>query len=110
MTVVSNFASLKIVTIEPLYDNWNNFLARDLFGQIVDVKLKGFGAHYPYGVMPIDTSDFISTHHLICQERDGELEVLSAFKTVDLNKAITHNLTFPALSLVKLAGLSLIHI
>ncbi|MEX0799429.1 MAG: hypothetical protein WEB87_04755 [Bacteriovoracaceae bacterium] len=106
MANIKDIHNLRIVTVSPPYDTWKNLLARELFNQAIDVRLRGFAKEYPYGVMPIDTSDFIAHHNLVCLDHGSEqsLEVLSAFKTVALKKCQTHNVPFPALSLVKLAG------
>lgn len=98
---------LKVVTLNCPYDQWSDPVVRDLFCKIIALKLKGYGASYPYGVMPIDTSDFVGVHFAVCDVgADGELRPLMAYKAVDRDRCLAHNLTFPALTLARYSDLA----
>ncbi|MBC7465670.1 MAG: hypothetical protein H7256_06715 [Bdellovibrio sp.] len=75
-----------------------------LFNQILTLKLRGYQHEYPAGVLPIDTTDFISIHHVVCLELKNELRPVMAFKTTPLSRALKHQINFPALSLAQQAG------
>lgn len=96
----------KIVIIESAYDHWDSKLTQKYFSDAVSLKLRGYKAEYPYGILPVDTTDFISTHHLLCKETDLGLYPLMAYKSITYQKATIHNLPFPILNLAKSIGIN----
>jgi hypothetical protein len=94
----------QLVIIDCPYDTWSNQLTRDLFADTIQLKLDGYLASYPYGALPVDTTDFIGTHHIVCEKKNGSLVPVMAYKTTALTRCKIHNLTFPALSLMQAAG------
>jgi hypothetical protein len=95
--------NLQIVVLESPYDNMNDPLVRDLFSKIVQLKIEGYRLVYPYGVLPVDSYDFIATHHLVCREINGSYQVLMGVKYITLKKCLTHNLPFPGIALLRTA-------
>jgi hypothetical protein len=85
---------LRIVILDSPYDSLGTPEAQALFAKLVALKLKGYGAEYQYGVLPLDQSDFIATHFMVCQERDGELHPIMAYKSVKEPKCRQHGITF----------------
>lgn len=95
---------LRIVVLESPYDAWKDPRVGDLFRDLVEFKLKGYGASYPYGVLPVDGADIISTHLTVCREMGSRLKPLMAIRWTSLAKARRHYMNFPGLSLLEQAG------
>lgn len=95
---------LKFVVLESPYDTWSHPLTEKIFSRLMGLKLKGYGCEYPYGVLPVDTTDFIADHLIICEEEDGELQPIVSIKSVSLAQCRQHGLVFPALVLMRQAG------
>jgi hypothetical protein len=94
---------LRMVILECPLDNWHVQNVRDLFGELVELKRLGFGAHYSAKVLPVDTTDFIGRHFLSCLETRDGLRPIAGFRAVDLERCRTFNQPFPAESLVRAA-------
>lgn len=86
------------------YDTWQTALTRDLFMQMVGFKLSGFRRVYPYGVLPVDSTDFVATHLLVCLKCEQGLIPLTGCKTVTRERCDIHRLPFAGLSLVRAAA------
>ncbi len=96
---------LQIVILDNPYDCWEQRLAQEFFQKMVSLKLTGYKVEYPYGVLPVDTTDFFSTHQFVCRvEADGDLMPLMAYRSVDLHRCRTHNVAFPPLTLARTGG------
>lgn len=95
---------IKLVTLECPYDSWGDGVTEVLFSRLVQLKLKGYRAEYPYGVLPVDTTDFVCTHHMACIEVDKELYPVMAYKSIAWDRLKTHSLPFPLVSLLKVCG------
>ena len=96
---------LKIVVLESPYDCWDDPLTRNLLRDLIGVKLRGYGREYPYGVLPVDGADLISTHMSICRiEHDGTLRPLMGIRWTSLKKCRLHYINFPGRSLLQQAN------
>ncbi len=98
---------LRFVVLKSPFQMWmradHDSFAR-LFHEMVGMKLRGYGKEYPAGVLPVDTSDLIATHLLVCdQDEKGELHPITGFKTTSLSDCLHHQIAFPALGLVQAA-------
>ena len=93
---------LRPVILENPYDSWSDPVLREILPKIIELKLEGYKHEYPYGVLPVDTTDFIGVHHVICEDRGGILVPLLAYKSISLERCQTHRLPFPLLSLTQL--------
>lgn len=77
-------------------------LVDHLFMQMMSLKKQGYEKHYQHGVLPVDTSDFVATHVLLCRrKRDQSLQPIMGYKTITLDRCQEFNLRFPGLSLVQ---------
>lgn len=98
---------LKIVILESPYDTWANPQVGNLLRDFIGVKLKGYGNEYPYGVLPVDGADLISTHLAVCREEDGGvLRPLMAIRWTSMKKCRLHYTGFPGMTLLQQAGAS----
>jgi len=92
----------KLLILESPFENWGNPLVESTFAKMVTLKKQGYGGSYANGVLPIDTTDFLSTHVLLCENnRDGHFIPVMGYKTITLEKCRQYNLNFPGLSLVQ---------
>lgn len=97
--------NVKFVTVEDTYGSLEQEPVQILLGKAFSMKLRGYRAAYPYGVLPLDSHDFIATHHLVCEDKGGVLEPLLGYKSVTLKKCDTHLLPFPGVSVLKASNL-----
>jgi len=95
---------LRLFIIECPLETWGDKNVRDLFGDLVGLKLLGFGAFHKAGVLPVDTTDFFGRHYLSCVDTGDGLHLLASFRAVDLARCRSFNLPFAAESLAHAAG------
>lgn len=96
---------IKIVILESPYDTWSNPQVGEMLIKLIGVKLRGYGHEYPYGVMPVDGADLISTHLAACRvENDESLSPLMAIRWTSMKKCRLHYTGFPGMSLLQQAG------
>lgn len=93
----------RFLTLTYPYQTMGDPDAGKMFNQMLNLKLRGYQAEYPTGVLPIDTTDFISLHHIVCLELKNELRPVTAYKTTPLSRALKHHVLFPALALAQQA-------
>lgn len=97
--------NLKIVVLESPYDSWNDPITGNLLKDLIGVKLRGYSSEYPYGVLPVDGADLISTHICVCRIKDdGSFVPLMGFRWTSLKKCRLHYMNFPGLSLLQQAN------
>lgn len=95
---------LRIVVLNAPYDTLKEPAARRALGDTLALKLEGYRRVYPYGVLPVDSYDLISTHHLVCEEdRDG-FHPIMAYRSVTLERCRIHGLAFPGLAVLRSSG------
>lgn len=97
--------NLKIIVLESPYDSWHDPLTGNLVRDLIGVKLRGYGLEYPYGVLPVDGADLISTHMAVCRiKADSSFVPLMGFRWTSLKKCRLHYINFPGLSLLQQAN------
>ena len=96
---------LRFVQFEAPYDTWKDVQTQHLFGRLVELKLEGYQTAYPYGILPIDVTDFGATHLLVCEEPDiGELLPVASYKSITLARCALHRIAFPLLGILQASG------
>lgn len=100
---MDNTKKYKIVILDGPYDTiQRSQFVRKLFANTIALKLDGYLTHYPHGVLPIDTNDFIGVHQLICEINElGELIPVVCCKSMNIQKCQKHQVEFPLLSLLR---------
>ena len=94
----------KIVIIDyPIYI-MEEQLCSTLLGKVLHMKHLGYRATYGENVLPMDKSDFFSTHILFCEEKNDEFIPIIAYKSTSLDRCLFNNFEFPALTLMKSDG------
>lgn len=93
---------LQLVLIQSPFANWEDKIVQELFVKMVALKKSGFGTNYTSPVLPVDTSDFVATHALLCR-KDAQKKLLPmmGYRTISLEESMKNYLTFPGLSLVR---------
>lgn len=77
--------TLRIVTLDNLYRNIENPLARQLFDGLMKLRAHGYGPEYPDHYIPLETTDFVARHHLFCtSDATGLLTPIAGFRTITL--------------------------
>jgi hypothetical protein len=94
----------RIVQLDNPFELWSDALVRNLFEKTATLKFQGYGPKYPKGVIPMDTSDWVATHYLLCHETHGELQPVMGFRRVTLERCRKHYLPFPPLAACHEAG------
>lgn len=100
---ITNFKMVILKNPSKIWSQTEDAEFRNLFYKIARLKLRGYEAEYPPGVLPIDTTDFIATHILICDMKPEGASPITGIKSTTLSQSQTHRLNFPALSLVQAA-------
>lgn len=91
---------LRLVVLDCAYNTFESSGTQSLFSKVIAMKIAGYRKHYPYGVLPADSYDFVATHMLLCEEKNGELDPLMGMKFTTYEKCKTHNLEFPIFHIV----------
>jgi hypothetical protein len=108
--IIDNRMSLKrvirdyqLIELDDPHCCWENPEARTLFEHTTSLKFQGYGRKYPHGVVPVDTTDWIATHYLVCKKDEG-LQPTMGFKRVTLERCQEHYLAFPPYNVTKANG------
>lgn len=96
--------AIKIVTLNNFYRSVHDELARRLFVEMLRLKAEGYGPDYPEGFLPIDSTDYVVTHHLICREESGAFVPVAGLRQAHLSVCDHYSFTLPFLALVEEAA------
>lgn len=94
----------QIVSLLAPYDHLGSPDLGTRLVQAFQLKLAGYRDVYDYGVLPVDTYDFIATHHLLGFTTEGVFKAVMAFRTLELDKCNQHGLAFPGLAVLQSSG------
>lgn len=75
---------LKLVTLENFHQNVLDPTAHRFFSDLCRIRVQGYSPEYPVHFLPLDTLDFISTHHILCFETSGSWVPFCAIRHVSL--------------------------
>lgn len=96
-------ASYRLVVLDSPVERWDDPGIRQLFGNAVSLRLKGYRRKYPPGVIPLGVSCWYATHLMVC-EVGAELKPVMGFEHVTLQSYRRHLAPFAALSLCRETG------
>lgn len=71
-----------------------------LLGRALKMKLDGYAATYSDRALPFDKADFFGTHIMFCEEKDGELFPVFAYKSTPLDRCLKYHYDFPATTIM----------
>lgn len=93
---------LKILVIDHPYRALGHPETQHLFGRLMGMKIAGYRAAYPFGVLPVDTYDFVASHILVCvPEGSDGWKPLGAGRVISEERCEAHRLPFPAQALLR---------
>lgn len=93
--------NLQVVILKCPYINWAQEKTQKFFSKMVSLKLKSYCEKHHVGVMPVDATDFISDHILICSSNNGELTPVLGVKSLDYERCKTFHVDFTIESFLK---------
>lgn len=94
---------LKLVILRCPYDSLRLTGAQNLFAQLMAMKLEGYRREYPYGILPVDTTDFLGDHHVVCyEETGGRLIPLMGMKSTFNDRCPKFRVDFPVMNYLRL--------
>jgi hypothetical protein len=85
---------VRIVILNCPYNDWSNKQVQSMFGKMVQLKLDGYKKKHSFGVLPVDETDYIATHPLICIEDGDELIPISGSKVISYSTCEAFNVGF----------------
>lgn len=91
--------NLQIVVIDEMKYHWDNPLVRQLYCDLMQIKIDGYGSVYGENVISLDKADFFGTHLMVC-EKGEKLTPLFGYKSVTFDRCDEYHHSFPAISLV----------
>ncbi|MBT3980222.1 MAG: hypothetical protein HOE90_02650 [Bacteriovoracaceae bacterium] len=97
---------LTLVILENFYQCCEDPLAKDLFGQMAALKCLGYSNIYGDGVLAFDKDDLFGTHLLVCDKHQGNLRVLSGYKSVNYSSCKKFGFNFAIKNMIAANGSS----
>jgi hypothetical protein len=95
---------LFIVELNSPYQNWLEPQMQFYFSKMVELKRIGYARNYPSHYLPVDTSDFIGIHHLICKQEGSRIDLVAGFRTIYLEQSEFFKIPFPATAIASRVG------
>ncbi|MBD65841.1 MAG: hypothetical protein CME62_11585 [Halobacteriovoraceae bacterium] len=90
----------QIVIIENLKFHWHDPDIRQLYGDLMQIKIDGYGKTYGDNVISADKADFFGTHLMVCK-KGIRLKPVLGYKSVTTKQCLDFHLKFPGLKLVE---------
>lgn len=94
----------RVVIINSPIDILDNDLCATMLGKTLQMKHLGYKTTYGEKVLPMDKSDFFSTHIIFCEENNDQLIPIIAYKSTSYDRCLYYSFEFPALTLMKSDG------
>jgi hypothetical protein len=94
----------RVVIIDyPIYA-LDNTECSEIFGKALSIKHAGYSLTYGENVLPMDKTDFFSTHIMLCEEVNDQLIPIIIYKATPYDRCLHYGIEFPGLSIVKADG------
>lgn len=97
--------TLEVVVLKCPYLNLDDPAVRDLFTKMIFLKFKGYGNNHELGSLPLDSTDYVADHPLICVRDQNGLRPISGSKVISYETCQRFNLDFAMESCFKKNGL-----
>ncbi len=92
----------RFVLLRCPYELMDYSLVQNLLPKLIHFKTTGYRKEYDRHVLPFDTSDFIASHLLMCEQTSaGDLIPVLGMKSVTLKKCDDHRITLPMLGMLE---------
>lgn len=105
-------SKLSLVIIDHPLLCWSAPKVSETLMNVFGLKISGYGKEYK-NCLPLDGTDFISTHIVICEEHDASLKPLLAYRSITSNRCKEYpqaGIEFPLISMLKHSKNSELHI
>ena len=94
----------RVIIIDyPIYAFEDKFCA-NILGKALHMKHTGYVATYGEKILPMDKTDFFSTHIMLCEELNNELIPVIIYKATPYDRCLHYGVEFPALNILKSDG------
>lgn len=94
-------ADLQIVVLESPNETMLYPEAKKLFSNIVELRIKGYTDVHSNAILPLDTTDFIATHLLVCTKDNPFDNVLMSYKSTSFLICKKFNIAFPFMAILE---------
>lgn len=91
----------KFVVLKAPYELMDHEIVQRIFPKVVQLKTTGYRQEYQKEILPLDSSDFVATHLLMCEQTLHGPRPVLGMKSVSLKKCDDHRITFPMLGMVE---------
>lgn len=68
---------------------------KELFANIMELRIRGYTNIHSNAILPMDTTDFLATHLLVCTKENPLENVLMSYKSTSYKLCQKFNLAFP---------------
>lgn len=68
---------------------------KELFANVMELRIKGYTNIHTNAILPMDTSDFLATHLIVCTKKNPLENVLMSYKSTSFQLCKKFNLAFP---------------
>jgi len=86
--------NLRILVLDNPFASWDSPFVREMFNKIILLKKLGYQSRFPLNYAPVDKSDFHGTHLGFCQERNGELFPITAYRVIEKSRCEKYGMPF----------------
>ena len=94
----------RVVIIDYPILSLDNTLCSNLLGKALSIKYAGYKVTYGDNILPMDKTDYFSTHIMLCEELHDQLIPIIIYKATPYDRCLHYGIEFPALSIVKSDG------
>lgn len=81
-----------------------NSFQNNLFPKILSLKYHGYSKRHTGNILPLDTTDFIGTHLIVCEKENNDYFPLMAYKSTTIEMCDKYGINFPFLNLLENSG------
>jgi len=90
--------SLQIVILECPIQSIHDSFTQEIFGKILELKIKSYQFWFGKNALPLDAIDFIACHLLLCTYQEKQWIPILAYKLVSLKTCEAYQLEFPIMT------------
>lgn len=91
----------KFVLLRAPYEIMDFDIVQRIFPKLIQLKTTGYRQEYEKHVLPFDSSDFVASHLLMCEQNGRDLKPVLGMKSVTLKRCDDHRISFPMLSMLE---------
>ncbi len=99
----SNIQRFQLIELVRPYETFEQDDSRYFFSEVMRVRKSGYSSRHRSHVLPVDTTDFLSTHFIIAAQIGPDLVSLGGYRAIDLQTCETYQTPFPLTSILQQA-------